>query len=660
MISKILIANRGEIACRVIRTCRDLGIASVAIYSDVDASAMHVRMADEAFRAGPAAAKDSYLRADKIVEIAVQCGADAIHPGYGFLSENAEFAETCGDAGLIFIGPSPHAIRAMGQKDRAKEIMIEAGVPVVPGFHGRKQEPEFLKRKAFEIGYPVLIKAVSGGGGKGMRRVNKAIEFDDALKSAKREALSSFGDDRVLIERFVTSPRHIEIQVFADSHGNVVHLAERDCSLQRRHQKVIEEAPAPGMSDEMRQIMGEAACEAARAVDYRGAGTVEFIVDGSNGLSADGFFFMEMNTRLQVEHPVTELITGTDLVAWQITVANGGKLPKTQGEISINGHAMEARIYAEDPANEFLPSPGRLVALGLGGDGIRIDSGVEAGDEVSPHYDPMIAKLIVHGRNRNDALAKLAAALKTAVIAGPTTNLAFLYQLCTHPDFTAGNFDTGLIDANIDGLTQSRVNQYQARKIGVAELINSQQERISKRNGAGGSPFAVNDSFGDVLPREITMHFEENGEPNSARVCFKGNEIIVTSPNDPEGQIADNSDQSISIAHNGSDIYVIIAGEQSRFSPRIVSAMGATGEVSGGTVRLPMHGKIIALSVVEGDEVEKGDLLFAMEAMKMEHAIVAPVSGTITQLNLEIGIQMDEGAVALVVEESEASQSAEE
>ena len=654
MISKILIANRGEIACRIMRTCGELGIASVAIYSDADASALHVRMADEAYRAGPAAAKDSYLQADRIIEIAGQCGADAIHPGYGFLSENAEFTEACDNAGLIFIGPPPNAIRAMGQKDRAKEVMIEADVPVVPGYHGRKQEPEFLKRKAFEIGYPVLIKAVSGGGGKGMRRVNKAIEFDDALNSAKREASSSFGDDRVLIERFVANPRHIEIQVFADSHGNVVHLAERDCSLQRRHQKVIEEAPAPGMSDEMRQIMGEAACEAARAVDYKGAGTVEFIVDGSNGLSTDGFYFMEMNTRLQVEHPVTELITGTDLVAWQISVANGEKLPKTQSEITINGHAMEARIYAEDPANGFLPSPGNLVALDLGGDGIRIDSGVESGDVISPHYDPMIAKLIVHGRNRDEAMAKLAAALKSAVIAGPTTNLAFLHQLCTHPDFTAGNFDTGLIDANIDGLTRNRVNQYQVRKIGVGELIKSQQERISKRNGAGRSPFAVNDSFGDTLPREITMLFEENGEPNFARVCFKGNEIIVASPNDPDGQIPDDSNQNISIAHDGRDLYVIIDGEQSRFSHRVVSALGTTGEASGGTVHLPMHGKIIALSVVDGDEVEKGDLLFAMEAMKMEHAIVAPVSGTITQLNLEIGTQMDEGAIALVVKESEA------
>jgi 3-methylcrotonyl-CoA carboxylase alpha subunit len=393
MIKSLLIANRGEIACRVIRTAKALNIRTVAVYSDADVNARHVREADEAYRLGPAPVAESYLRTGRILKIASDAGVDAIHPGYGFLSEKADFAELCAEAGMIFVGPPPSAIRAMGLKDKAKIIMSEAGVPVVPGYHGDKQDAEFLKRKAYETGYPVLIKAVAGGGGKGMRRVNKAIEFDAALDAAMREAKSSFGNDRMLIEKFVASPRHIEIQVFADGHGNVVHLFERDCSLQRRHQKVIEEAPAPGMSEELRNIMGKAACDAARAVGYQGAGTVEFIVDGEGGLKPDGFFFMEMNTRLQVEHPVTEMITGTDLVEWQLRVASGEKLPLLQDELQINGHAVEARVYAEDPETGFLPSTGRLAAVSFP-DGVRVDSGVETGDEISPFYDPMIAKLI--------------------------------------------------------------------------------------------------------------------------------------------------------------------------------------------------------------------------------------------------------------------------
>ena len=395
MIKSLLIANRGEIACRIIKTAKRLGIHTIAVYSSADENARHVRLADEAHLIGPAAAADSYLRTGRILSVAKEAGAEAIHPGYGFLSENADFAQLAHDAGMIFVGPPPNAIRAMGLKDKAKEIMADAGVPIVPGYHGNNQNADFLKRKAYEIGYPVLIKAVAGGGGKGMRKVAKAIEFDDALDAAKREAKAAFGNDIVLIEKFIESPRHVEIQVFGDSHGNVVHLFERDCSLQRRHQKVIEEAPAPGMSDQVREAMGKAACEAAKAVGYEGAGTVEFIADGANGLTEDGFFFMEMNTRLQVEHPVSEMISGVDLVEWQLRVASDEELPKKQEELTIDGHAVEARIYAEDPNAGFLPSTGKLIAMDLGEeiDGVRIDTGVEQGDVISPYYDPMIACL---------------------------------------------------------------------------------------------------------------------------------------------------------------------------------------------------------------------------------------------------------------------------
>src|SRR3954449_7390429 len=412
MFKSVLIANRGEIACRIARTAARLGMRTIAVYSQADAAALHVRQCDEAHLIGPAPAAESYLVIDRLIDVARQSGAQCIHPGYGFLSENAEFAEACAKAGIVFVGPPPSAIRAMGLKDRAKALMEQAGVPVVPGFHGEMQDPKFLKSKAYEIGYPVLIKAVAGGGGKGMRRVDKHVEFDAALEGATREAQSAFGDARVLIEKYVTAPRHIEIQVFADSHGNVIHLNERDCSLQRRHQKVIEEAPAPGMTTEVRAAMGQAATEAARAVGYQGAGTVEFIADGVRGLRPDGFWFMEMNTRLQVEHPVTEAITGLDLVELQFRVAAGEKLPLAQADVGINGHAAEARLYAEDPQRNFLPSTGTIAALEFPkSEGLRIDTGVEAGSVVSPYYDPMIAKVIARGDNRTEALCRLSSAL---------------------------------------------------------------------------------------------------------------------------------------------------------------------------------------------------------------------------------------------------------
>ena len=447
MFKSVLIANRGEIACRIVRTARRLGLRTVTVYSDADAGALHVRLCDEAHPIGPAPAAESYLRIDKLIAAARAARADCIHPGYGFLSENAGFAQACLDAGIAFIGPPPAAIRAMGLKSSAKALMEKAGVPVVPGYHGDRQEPKFLKEKAYEIGYPVLIKASAGGGGKGMRRVDRHAEFETALAAAQREAKSAFGDERVLIEKYVNAPRHIEMQIFADRHGNAIHLNERDCSLQRRHQKVIEEAPAPGMSAALRAAMGEAAVAAAKAVGYEGAGTVEFIADGSGGLKADRFWFMEMNTRLQVEHPVTEAVTGLDLVEWQFRIAAGEKLPFAQAQVPLSGHAVEARLYAEDPERGFLPSTGKLLALQFPqGQGLRIDTGVEAGSEVTPFYDPMIAKLIAHGKSRDEALDRLGAALDNTIVIGPRSNAGFLAALCRAEGFRKGDFDTGFID----------------------------------------------------------------------------------------------------------------------------------------------------------------------------------------------------------------------
>src|SRR5436190_12132588 len=482
MFGSVLIANRGEIAVRIARTAKRLGMRVVAVYSEADAGALHVRAADEAYLIGPPPPRESYLVIDKIIEAAALAHADCIHPGYRFLSENPQFAEACAAMGIAFVGPPPAAIRAMGLKDQAKALMEKAGVPVVPGYHGELQDPKFLKEKAYQIGYPVLIKAVAGGGGKGMRRVDKHAEFDAALEAAAREGQSSFGDPRVLIEKYVTAPRHIEMQVFADSHGNVIHLNERDCSLQRRHQKVIEEAPAPGMIAGVRDAMGRAATEAARAVGYRGAGTVEFIADGSRGLRSDGFWFMEMNTRLQVEHPVTEAITGLDLVEMQFRVAAGEALPLTQAEVPIHGHAAEARLYAEDPARGFLPSTGTLVALELPtGEGVRVDAGVEAGSVVSPYYDPMIAKVIAHGSDRAQALARLATALGETVVVGPHANAAFLKALVSHPEFRAGNFDTGFIDRHLTELTKIDP-QAEAAAIGaaVAALLTPQNREAEE------------------------------------------------------------------------------------------------------------------------------------------------------------------------------------
>jgi acetyl-CoA carboxylase biotin carboxylase subunit len=520
MFGKLLIANRGEIAVRVLRTAKRMGAATVAVYSDADAGALHVALADEAVRIGPAPAAESYLKIDAIIAAAKQTGADAIHPGYGFLSEKAEFAEACAKAGIVFVGPPPSAIRAMGLKDRAKALMAKAGVPVVPGYLGDDQSTDHLAKEAGKIGYPVLIKAVAGGGGKGMRKVEAAGEFVSALEGAQREAKSAFGDDRVLIEKYVSRPRHIEVQVFGDSHGDAVYLFERDCSLQRRHQKVIEEAPAPGMSAAMRKQMGEAAVKAAKAVNYSGAGTVEFIADASDGLKADRFWFMEMNTRLQVEHPVTEAITGTDLVEWQLRVAAGEKLPKKQSELSIHGHAIEARLYAEDPQKGFLPSIGTLTHLKFPDD-VRVDSGVRRGDAVSIFYDPMIAKVIAHDETREGAAAKLARAMRHTEVAGVTTNAAFLARALAHPAFVSGDIDTAFIERHRANLIPAE------RHISDALLASAAIHGMCKT--ASASPAARRTLSNSILAAKKTP----SNSPMRQPVCTPPSAAKPSNPRTP-------------------------------------------------------------------------------------------------------------------------------
>src|SRR5579863_10003982 len=503
MFRSVLIANRGEIACRIARTAKRLGMRTIAVYSEADAGALHVRTCDEAYAIGPPPPRESYLSIERIIDAARSSRAECIHPGYGFLSENADFAAACAQAGLVFVGPPPAAIRAMGLKDRAKALMQKVGVPVVPGYHGERQDAKFLKEKAYEIGYPVLIKPAAGGGGRGLRRVERHADFEAALESACRESEAAFGSGRVLLEKYVAAPRHIEIQVFADRHGNIIHLGERDCSLQRRHQKVIEEAPAPGMSAELRAHMGGAAIEAARAVGYAGAGTVEFIADGTQGLRFGAFWFIEMNTRLQVEHPVTEAITGLDLVEWQFRVAAGERLPLTQDEIRLDGHAVEARIYAEDPENGFLPSTGTIVAAQWPAN-VRVDSGVEAGNEVTPFYDAMIAKLIAHGATREAALDRLTDALDRTMIAGPRTNTAFLAKLCRSDEFRRGTVDTGFIDRDLAALgAVPREPDHGAAALGVEHLLAGTAETASETTEAAiddpgydtNSPWAATDGF---------------------------------------------------------------------------------------------------------------------------------------------------------------------
>lgn len=652
MIKKILIANRGEIACRVIRTARELGIETVAVFSDADRNAMHVELADQAVHIGAALVGESYLVGDRIIDAAKRTGADAIHPGYGFLSENPDFVEAVAKAGLIFIGPSADAIRAMGLKDKAKALMEKAGVPVVPGYHGDNQDAGFLAKQAVEIGYPVLIKARAGGGGKGMRLVEKPADFADALASAQREAQSSFGDPACLIEKFIQNPRHIEMQVMGDAHGNVVHLFERDCSMQRRHQKVIEEAPAPDMPDAVRQAMGAAAVAAAKAVNYQGAGTVEFIVDGSGPLRPDGFWFMEMNTRLQVEHPVTEEITGFDLVAMQIAVAEGQALPVTQDQITATGHAFEVRLYAEDPSNGFLPATGTLDILDFptADNGVRVDTGVRQGDVISPHYDPMIAKLIVTGPNRNAALLKMSKALEELVVHGCVTNRAFLSALVIDADFAAGRVDTGLIDRKGADLT-ARPDPT-ANTLALAALA-----AVRPANAEG--PFA-NFRLWGAARQAVTFE----GDPNiSIFVETTTSETKVTTPlgevtfsavlrNGSELWVEENGVKTRAIVHKtGHGVLVQTAGHDRFFKFFDPSASASSGKA--GALTAPMPGNVIAVVAKAGDSVSEGDRLLVMEAMKMEHAITAAQDGVIAEMLVSEGDQVEQGALLVRMQEDE-------
>ena len=650
MFKSVLIANRGEIACRIMRTAKRLGMRTVAVYSQADAHALHVKLADEAHLIGPAPAAQSYLVIDKIIAAAKASKAECIHPGYGFLSENTAFARACADNGIVFVGPPPSAIEAMGLKDRAKALMEKAGVPVVPGYHGDKQDPKFLKQKAYEIGYPVLIKAVAGGGGKGMRRVDKHADFDDALEGAMREAQNAFGDARVLIEKYITAPRHIEMQVFADTHGNAIHLNERDCSLQRRHQKVIEEAPAPGMSAALRAEMGAAAVAAAKAAGYVGAGTIEFIADGAGGLKSGGFWFMEMNTRLQVEHPVTEAVTGLDLVEWQFGIAAGEKLLLKQDQVRLEGHALEARLYAEDPEKSFLPSTGKLIALEFPKDEeLRIDTGVESGDEVTPFYDPMIAKLIAHGQTREAALDRLAEGLDATIVIGPRSNASFLAALARAPDFRNGDFDTGFIDTHLTELGAGpQPLDREAVAFGAQALVARERDRLAERSNGYDSPWDADDGFQLSGVRRLFLPLVAEGHRINAEVAFDGGEATVS----VEGAAPANDATAIAVADA---VYVLRRGRQTKLAPRDLSLEEGADDSAGGLVRAPMHGKVLAVLVEQGAAVARGQRLAIIEAMKMEHTLTAAVDGTVAEIAASVGAQIAEGAKVMLITPAEGA-----
>jgi 3-methylcrotonyl-CoA carboxylase alpha subunit len=645
MFSSVLIANRGEIACRIARTGKRLGLRTIAVYSVADAGALHTRLCDEAYCIGGAPPRESYLSIARLIETAKHAKAGCIHPGYGFLSENADFAEACEQAGIVFVGPPVEAIRAMGLKDRAKALMEKARVPVVPGYHGERQDTKFLKEKAYEIGYPVLIKPAAGGGGRGMRRVDKHADFETALEGAVRESQSSFGSSRVLVEKYIASPRHIEVQIFADNHGNTVHLGERDCSLQRRHQKVIEEAPAPGMTPELRAQIGGTAVEAARAVGYSGAGTVEFVADGTKGLRAGAFWFIEMNTRLQVEHPVTEEVTGLDLVEWQFRVAAGEKLPLTQDEIKIGGHAVEARVYAEDPQHGFLPSTGTLVALQLPDD-IRVDSGVEQGGEVTPFYDAMIAKLIAHAPTREAALDRLAGALDRTLIAGVRSNVAFLANLCRAPEFRQGKVDTGFIDRNLETLgAVPQQRDLAAAALGAAHLLNATgtDATLPDDEVDCGSPWDARDGFQLGGVRSVAIPVLIDGESADATVTYTkdGPRIAIAG-------VAPAADAKVFAA--SPDAYVVRHGRQTRVRLKDFSAPAAGASGGDGVVKAPMHGKVLELLAQAGESVAPGQRLAVIEAMKMEHTLRAPFAGKVMQVSAATGDQVVEGAPIMVIE----------
>ncbi|MCB4362193.1 acetyl/propionyl/methylcrotonyl-CoA carboxylase subunit alpha [Hydrogenophaga taeniospiralis] len=665
MFTKILIANRGEIACRVAATARRMGVRTVAVYSDADASAKHVAACDEAVHIGGSAPKDSYLQWQRILDAAKATGAQAIHPGYGFLSENEAFANACAEAGLVFIGPPASAIQAMGLKAESKRLMESAGVPLVPGYHGADQDPHMLQHEADRIGYPVLIKASAGGGGKGMRAVEKSEDFAAALASCKREAINSFGSDAVLVEKYAQRPRHIEIQVFGDTHGNCVYLFERDCSVQRRHQKVLEEAPAPGMTPELRQQMGLAAVAAARAVNYVGAGTVEFIVEQppEGGMR---FYFMEMNTRLQVEHPVTEAITGLDLVEWQLRVASGEPLPLKQEDLHIQGHAIEARICAETPDNQFLPATGRLdvyrkpACTSFTRGSVRIDDGVREGDAISPFYDSMVAKLIVHGRTRAEALARLDAALAETRIVGLSTNVQFLRHVVASPSFAQANLDTALIPREAGVLfNQDKVGLNLAVAAAVAQTL------LAERASEGKDPFSRRDGW---RPHGLTVRrfdFEYQGEAMQANLTYLHDGALQLAFAEVSGLLTFDALP----APNGTLMDLRFLGQRQTVQTwqreevvHVFCALGATqiieldalahaGEAAhdGGRLTAPMPGKVVSFAVKAGDVVKKGQPLAVMEAMKMEHTIAAPADGTVAELLYAPGDQVAEGAELLKI-----------
>ena len=638
MLKSVLIANRGEIARRVIRTCKKLGVRTVAVYSDADVKALHVREADEAVHIGASPAKESYLRGDKIIAAAKQTNADAIHPGYGFLSENADFAQAVMDAGLIWIGPKPDSIRAMGLKDAAKKLMAEAGVPTTPGYLGEDQAEATLQSEADEIGYPVLIKAVAGGGGKGMRKVEKKADFKAALASAKREAAAAFGDDRVLLEMYVQRPRHIEVQVFGDTHGNVVHLFERDCSLQRRHQKVIEEAPAPGMDEKTRAAVTSAAVKAAKAVNYVGAGTIEFIADASEGLRADRIWFMEMNTRLQVEHPVTEEITGQDLVEWQLRVASGEKLPLQQEELKINGHAIEARLYAEDPNTGFLPSIGKLEwfyqadAHDYDKYPVRVDSAVECNSEVTPYYDPMLAKLIARANSRREAIALLRTACENFEVAPVKTNLGFLARCLAHEDFVGGHVDTSFIPARQEALAKKPAPTEATFRKAAGEFANKARRRPIPR-----TPASQEDA---ISPWKRLEGFRLNGASHAlVRMRFEG-KLIAAIVDSEWGATTSVDGAAFVFDHGEAYEFTLDTGER------------AEGEAAAGdgAILSPMPGKIVSVAAKAGAKLKKGDPILVLEAMKMEHTLTAPFDAKVGELKAKAGEQVSEGVLLAKLE----------
>jgi 3-methylcrotonyl-CoA carboxylase alpha subunit len=666
MFRSVLIANRGEIACRIIRTAQRMGVRTVAVYSDADREALHVASADLAVRIGPAPARESYLSIERVIAAASESGAEAIHPGYGFLSENADFAEACATAGLTFIGPPAEAIRAMGSKSEAKTIMANAGVPVVPGYHGAAQDSTSLAKQAAKIGYPILIKASAGGGGKGMRRVDSADGFLTALDAAKREALASFADDRVLIEKYLVRPRHIEMQVFADRRGNAVHLFERDCSLQRRHQKVIEEAPAADLDPAIRSALGKAAVTAAQAIGYVGAGTVEFILDESGA-----YYFMEMNTRLQVEHPVTEMITGLDLVEWQFRVAAGESLPLRQEEIGTRGHAIEARLYAEDPDRDFLPTGGRLTLLELPEEppALRVDTGARAGDLIGLHYDPMIAKIIAWGEDRSAAITRLHSALARCRVGGVVTNLNLLLAITDHREFATGAVDTGFIERDRDALVTGDTPPDVALAMAALTLLQERRESAAAAARVSADPYSPwHEVSGWRLngeARSLLMFQDAAGERHEIMVHFRGSEFLLdlsgkhvaaTVARAEQGGLAIGLDDrrfTAPVVREGE--VVSIFTEQRWWRLRVIDPLAGSGHGGGASGRLtaPMPGRVVAVAVQVGDRVARGTTLIALEAMKMEHAIAAPSDGIIKAIQYAVGDLVEDGAELIVFEAAE-------